>query len=129
MKNLSKILVLFLTAFMILGFISCKKDAEESANVVVAFKADSATIAGNVELILTFYDDGSFEWKQTDGSFKATYTGDITKDGEGKLKCNIGGQDVEYDWKLTGSTLKVGASGFYVDTFITFLLRNRMQHL
>ncbi|MCI5520775.1 MAG: hypothetical protein MR424_13130 [Treponema sp.] len=63
MKNLSKILVLFLTAFMILGFISCKKDAEESANVVVAnvvvaFKADSATIAGNGELILTFYDDG-----------------------------------------------------------------------
>ena len=123
MKNLSKILVLFLTAFMILGFISCKKDAEESANVVVAnvvvaFKADSATIAGNGELILTFYDDGSFEWKQTDGSFKATYTGDITKDGEGKLKFNAGGKDVEYDWKLTGSTLKVGQSGFYVDTFI-----------
>ena len=118
MKNLTKILVLFLTAFMILGFISCKKDAEESANVVVAFKADSATIAGNGELILTFYDDGSFEWKQTDGSFKATYTGDITKDGEGKLKINAGGQDYEYDWKLTGSTLEVGASGFYVDTFI-----------
>ena len=118
MKNLTKILVLFLTAFMILGFNSCKKDAEESANVVVAFKADSATIAGNGELILTFYDDGSFEWKQTDGSFKATYTGDITKDGEGKLKFNAGGQDYEYDWKLTGSTLKVGQSGFYVDTFI-----------
>ena len=99
-------------------FISCKKDAEESANVVVAFKADSATIAGNGELILTFYDDGSFEWKQTDGSFKATYTGDITKDGEGKLKFNAGGQDVEYDWKLTGSTLKVGMSGMYIDTFI-----------
>lgn len=118
MKNLTKILVLFLAAFMILGFNSCKKDAEESANVVVAFKADSATIAGNGELILTFYDDGSFEWKQTDGSFKATYTGDITKDGEGKLKFNAGGQDYEYDWKLTGSTLKVGQSGFYVDTFI-----------
>ena len=114
MKNLTKILVLFLTAFMILGFISCKKDAEESANVVVAFKADSATIAGNRELILTFYDDGSYEWKQTDGSCKATYTGDITKDGEGKLKFNAGGKDVEYDWKLTGSTLKVGMSGMYL---------------
>ena len=118
MKNLTKILVLFLTAFMILGFISCKKDAEESANVVVAFKADSAAIAGNRELILTFYDDGSFEWKQTDGSCKATYTGDITKDGEGKLKFNAGGNDGEYDWKLTGSTLKVGMSGMYIDTFI-----------
>ena len=114
MKNLTKILVLFLTAFMILGFISCKKDAEESANVVVAFKADSATIAGNRELILTFYDDGSYEWKQTDGSCKATYTGDITKDGEGKLKFNDGGKDVECDWKLTGSTLKVGMSGMYL---------------
>ena len=99
---------------MILGFISCKKDAEESANVVVAFKADSATIAGNGELIFTFYDDGSFEWRQTDGSFKATYTGDITKDGEGKLKFNAGGKDVECDWKLTGSTLKVGMSGMYL---------------
>lgn len=118
MKNLTKILVLFLTAFMILGFISCKKDAEESANVVVAFKADSAAIAGNRELILTFYDDGSFEWKQTDGSFKATYTGDITKDGEGKLKYNAGGKDGECDWKLTGSTLRVGMSGMYIDTFI-----------
>ena len=118
MKNLTKFLVLFLTAFMILGFISCKKDAEESANVVVAFKADSAKLAGDGELILTFYDDGAFEWKQPEGSFKGTYTGDITKDGEGKLKCNIGGQVVEYDWKLTDSTLKVGASGIYVDTFI-----------
>ena len=49
---------------------------------------------------------------------KGTYSGDITKDGEGKLKFNAGGQDYEYDWKLTGSTLEVGASGFYVDTFI-----------
>ena len=118
MKNLTKILVLFLTAFMILGFISCKKDAEESANVVVAFKADSAKLAGDGELILTFYDDGSFEWKQTEGSFKGTYTGDITKDGDGKLKCNIGGQVVEYDWKLTDSTLKVGTLGIYIDTFV-----------
>lgn len=118
MKNLTKIASVMLALFLALCFVSCKKDAEESANVVVAFKADSATIAGNGELILTFYDDGSFEWKETDGSFKATYTGDITKDGEGKLKYNAGGQDYEYDWKLTGSTLKVGKSGYYVVTFI-----------
>ena len=106
MKNLAKIASVMLALFLALCFVSCKTGPTEVASFKGTFQGQEITIS--------FYDDANISWGMNGASVGGTYTGDITKDGEGKLKFNDGGKDVECDWKLTGSTLKVGMSGMYL---------------
>ena len=98
MKNLTKIASVMLALFLALCFVSCKKGPAE----VASFKG---TVEGE-ELIITFYDDATISYGTSEGSAGGTYTGDVSKDGEGTFK--IEGVDYEYDWKLEGDKLTFG---------------------
>ena len=98
MKSLTKIASVMLALFLALCFVSCKKGPAE----VASFKG---TIEGE-ELIITFYDDATISYGTSEGSVGGTYTGDVSKDGEGTFE--IEGTGHEYDWKLEGDKFTFG---------------------
>lgn len=109
MKNLTKIASVMLALFLALCFVSCKNGPTE----VASFKG---TFSGR-ELIVSFYDDATISWGMNGSSFGGTYTGDVSKDGEGTFEV----QSVKYDWKLEGDKLTFGEKvmGFFVGTTLT----------
>ena len=109
MKNLTKITSVMLVLFLALCFVSCKNGPAE----VASFKG---TVDGSTNII-TFYDDATISWVIDGLAFGGTYTGDVSKDGEGTFEV----QSVKYDWKLEGDKLTFGekAMGFFVGPTLT----------
>ena len=109
MKNLTKIAGVMLALFLALCFVSCKNGPTE----VASFKG---TVQGQ-EITISFYDDATISYGINGASVGGTYTGDVSKDGEGTFEV----QSVKYDWKLEGDKLTFGekAMGFFVGPTLT----------
>ena len=73
-KFFSIFTLLFVMAFAMTAFVSCKNDSDDDEASVVAVWKTSDTTA-------TFYDDGTVSGTLSEGKFSGTYTGDATKDG------------------------------------------------
>ena len=85
-----------LALFLALCFVSCKNGPTE----VASFKG---TVEGQ-EITISFYDDANISWGMNGASVGGTYTGDVSKDGEGTFEI----QGAKYDWKLAGDKLTFG---------------------
>lgn len=96
MKNLAKIASVMLALFLALCFVSCKKGPTEVASFKGTFQGQEITIS--------FYDDANISWGMNGASVGGTYTGDVSKDGEGTFEV----QGAKYDWKLAGDKLTFG---------------------
>ena len=96
MKNLTKIASVMLALFLTLCFVSCKKGPTEVASFKGTFQGQEITIS--------FYDDANISWGMNGASVGGTYTGDVSKDGEGTFEI----QGAKYDWKLAGDKLTFG---------------------
>ena len=98
-----------LALFLALCFVSCKNGPTE----VASFKG---TVQGQ-EITISFYDDATISYGINGASVGGTYTGDVSKDGEGTFEV----QSVKYDWKLEGDKLTFGekAMGFFVGPTLT----------
>ena len=100
MKNLAKIASVMLALFLTLCFVSCKKGPTEVASFKGTFQGQEITIS--------FYDDANISWGMNGASVGGTYTGDVSKDGEGTFKLESDSVSGEYDWKLKGDKLTFG---------------------
>lgn len=109
MKNLTKIAGVMLALFLALCFVSCKNGPTEVASFKGTFQGQEITIS--------FYDDATISYGMNGTSVGGTYTGDVSKDGEGTFEV----QSVKYDWKLEGDKLTFGekAMGFFVGPTLT----------
>lgn len=96
MKNLAKIASVMLALFLVLCFVSCKTGPTEVASFKGTFQGQEITIS--------FYDDATISWGMNGASVGGTYTGDVSKDGEGTFEVQSG----KYDWKLAGDKLTFG---------------------
>ena len=96
MKNLAKIASVMLALFLALCFVSCKTGPTEVASFKGTFQGQEITIS--------FYDDANISWGMNGASVGGTYTGDVSKDGEGTFEI----QGAKYDWKLAGDKLTFG---------------------
>ena len=96
MKNLAKIASVMLALFLALCFVSCKNGPTEVASFKGTFQGQEITIS--------FYDDANISWGMNGASVGGTYTGDVSKDGEGTFEI----QGAKYDWKLAGDKLTFG---------------------
>ena len=96
MKNLTKITSVMLALFLALCFVSCKTGPTEVASFKGTFQGQEITIS--------FYDDANISWGMNGASVGGTYTGDVSKDGEGTFEI----QGAKYDWKLAGDKLTFG---------------------
>ena len=96
MKNLTKIASVMLALFLALCFVSCKTGPTEVASFKGTFQGQEITIS--------FYDDANISWGMNGASVGGTYTGDVSKDGEGTFEI----QGAKYDWKLAGDKLTFG---------------------
>lgn len=96
MKNLTKIASVMLALFLALCFVSCKNGPTEVASFKGTFQGQEITIS--------FYDDANISWGMNGASVGGTYTGDVSKDGEGTFEI----QGAKYDWKLAGDKLTFG---------------------
>ena len=96
MKNLAKIASVILALFLALCFVSCKTGPTEVASFKGTFQGQEITIS--------FYDDANISWGMNGASVGGTYTGDVSKDGEGTFEI----QGAKYDWKLAGDKLTFG---------------------
>ena len=96
MKNLSKIASVMLALFLALCFVSCKTGPTEVASFKGTFQGQEITIS--------FYDDANISWGMNGASVGGTYTGDVSKDGEGTFEV----QGAKYDWELEGDKLTFG---------------------
>ena len=111
MKNLTKIARVMLALFLALCFVSCKQGPTE----VASFKG---TVQGQ-EITISFYDDATISYGITGASVGGTYTGDVSKDGEGTFEV----QGVKYDWELEGDKLTYGKEVMGVFVKIATLTR------
>ena len=109
MKNLTKIASVMLALFLALCFVSCKKGPTEVASFKGNFQGQEITIS--------FYDDATISWGMNGASVGGTYTGDVSKDGEGTFEV----QGAKYDWELEGDKLTFGEKvmGFFVGPTLT----------
>ena len=109
MKNLAKIASVMLALFLALCFVSCKNGPTEVASFKGTFQEQEITIS--------FYNDATISWGMNGASVGGTYTGDVSKDGEGTFEV----QSVKYDWKLEGDKLTFGEKvmGFFVGATLT----------
>ena len=96
MKNLTKIASVMLALFLALCFVSCKTGPTEVASFKGTFQGQEITIS--------FYDDANISWGMNGASVGGTYTGDVSKDGEGTFEV----QGAKYDWELEGDKLTFG---------------------
>ena len=85
-----------LALFLALCFVSCKNGPTEVASFKGTFQGQEITIS--------FYDDANISWGMNGASVGGTYTGDVSKDGEGTFEI----QGAKYDWKLAGDKLTFG---------------------
>ena len=108
MKNLTKIAGVMLALFLALCFVSCKTGPTEVASFKGTFQGQEITIS--------FYDDANISWGMNGASVGGTYTGDVSKDGEGTFEI----QGAKYDWKLAGDKLTFGEKVMGKDFGVTF---------
>jgi uncharacterized lipoprotein YehR (DUF1307 family) len=105
MKHFKKIFALLAAMMMALAFVACSSD-DDDPSVVAKLSID---VSGDESAFITFYDDGTFLAEDTEEgesySYKGTYTGDVTKEGE-TISLDYGdGELVTYtvrDGKLVG---------------------------
>ena len=127
MKNLTKISLIVTVLFAALCLSACSNasnsgsgsggGSSSSGDLVASFKG-TVTESGNAkEVTFKFYNDSSWTWNEGNATVKGTYTGDVTKDGEGTMTLSFDNRTQEYCWKVVGSEFKWGASGFYLWTF------------
>lgn len=129
MKNFTKISLIVTVLFAALCLISCSNTSNSgsssssgggsssSSNPVASFKGTITESGKNKEITFKFYNDSSWTWNEGNGTIKGTYTGDVTKDGEGTMTLSFDDRTQDYCWKLAGNEFKWGASGYYVFTF------------
>lgn len=92
-----------LALFLALCFVSCKTGPTEVATGPTEVASFKGTFQGQ-EITISFYDDANISWGMNGASVGGTYTGDVSKDGEGTFEI----QGAKYDWKLAGDKLTFG---------------------
>ena len=113
MKKITKITGLLAALLILLCFVSCKQNAASTSepNFLVSFKG-FVGYPNPEDITLSFFDDASFTWGTAEGSVKGSYTGDVTKDGEGTLKLSADSQSLDYGWEREGDNLKLKYGGY-----------------
>ena len=119
MKKITKITGLLAALLILLCFVSCKQNAASTTepNLVASFKG-TMTSSGTETMgsTLSFYDDSSFKNTMDNGGFNGgTYTGDVSKDGTGKLLFTDANTDM--DWTRKGDTLELTIMGISMGTY------------
>lgn len=112
MKKITKITGLLAALLILLCIVSCKQNAASTPkpNLVASFKGTMTSGTGTMGSTLSFYDDSSFKNTIDNGGFNGgTYTGDVSKDGTGKLSFTDANTDM--DWTRSGDTLKLTMMG------------------
>ena len=118
MKTINKITGLLAALLILLCFVSCKQNAASTPNLVASFKGTMISGTKTMGSTLSFYDDSSFKNTIDNGGFNGgTYTGDVSKDGTGKLLFTDANTDV--DWTRNGDTLELSVMGYSMGTYQT----------
>lgn len=118
MKKTTKITGLLAALLILLCIVSCKQNAASTPepNLVASFKGTMTSGTETMGSTLSFYDDSSFNNTIDNGGFNGgTYTGDVSKDGTGKLLFTEANRDV--DWTRKGDTLELTIMGFPMGTY------------
>ena len=130
MKVFKKISCLLLAGALLFNFAACSSGDDGgssggnngggnpgTSSALAAFKGE---LSGE-EVTIYFQKDEIAVWQQGNVSIKGTYTGDITKNGEGTTHFSVDSHDLDYGWKLNGDSLALtyNVSGYNV-SFATF---------
>ena len=131
MKNRTKIYLLVIALLTAFCLASCSNPSNNSssggsgggsssdADLLASFKGTMTEPGSGTskELIFKFYKDSTWTYNEGNGSIKGTYTGDVTKDGEGTMTLSFDDRTQVYTWKIEGTNFKWGAGGFNLWTF------------
>lgn len=117
MKAIKKILVVLLAGALVFGFAACSSDDDDGSSgdtkvekpaaseILASFKG---TIPTKGEYVLYYLKSNLAVVEIVDKEIflKGSYTGDISKDGEGTVYLKAD-DDINYFWELTGNDLKL----------------------
>lgn len=117
MKAIKKILAVLLAGALVFGFAACSSDDDDGSSgdtkvekpaaseILASFKG---TIPTKGEYVLYYLKSNLAVVEIVDKEIflKGSYTGDISKDGEGTVYLKAD-DDINYFWELTGNDLKL----------------------
>lgn len=117
MKAIKKILAVLLAGALVFGFAACSSDDDDGSSgdtkvekpaaseILASFKG---TIPTKGEYVLYYLKSNLAVVEIVDEEIflKGSYTGDISKDGEGTVYLKAD-DDINYFWELTGNDLKL----------------------
>ena len=117
MKAIKKILAVLLAGALVFGFAACSSDDDDESSgdtkvekpaaseILASFKG---TIPTKGEYVLYYLKSNLAVVEIVDREIflKGSYTGDISKDGEGTVYLKAD-DDINYFWELTGNDLKL----------------------
>ena len=117
MKAIKKILAVLLAGALVFGFAACSSDDDDGSSgdtkvekpaaseILASFKG---TIPTKGEYVLYYLKSNLAVVEIVDEEIflKGTYTGDISKDGEGTVYLKAD-ENIDYSWELTGNDLKL----------------------
>ncbi len=117
MKAIKKILAVLLAGALVFGFAACSSDDDDGSSddtkvekpaaseILASFKG---TIPTKGEYVLYYLKSNLAVVEIVDREIflKGSYTGDISKDGEGTVYLKAD-DDINYFWELTGNDLKL----------------------
>ena len=117
MKAIKKILAVLLAGAMVFGFVACSSDDDDGSSgdtkvekpaaseILASFKG---TIPTKGEYVLYYLKSNLAVVEIVDEEIflKGSYTGDISKDGEGTVYLKAD-ENIDYSWELSGNELKL----------------------
>lgn len=117
MKAIKKILAVLLAGALVFGFAACSSDDDDGSSgdtkvekpaaseILASFKG---TIPTKGEYVLYYLKEkiAVVEIVDREIFLKGTYTGDITKDGDGTVYLKAD-ENIDYSWELSGNDLKL----------------------